>query len=356
MAYGVVSTITVTNGGGTTTFTPTSSPMPDFIYLDPSGGSVTLGGDLILTTSAHPAIGDSFFVAWGTYIDLNGNNVSIFGIPLLQWQLVNPGLMKFTSINATDYSYQYTPYDFAVSSVFDGDAIIPQTINLDKLEAGTSAQLIVCNGSGAPVYKTLSGDATISTGGALTIANSAITDAKVDAAAAIARTKLANGTADHVVINSGAGAFSSEAQLDPVRGGNGQDFSAATGFQTWSAGTASVGAISEVLNVQVSFESGETGDFKIKLPYACTVTELYGYATKVIAGTDNGTIVPKNNAGTTMTSGTLTFVAADPRGTAYTSTPSANNTFSAGEYLTLTTAKTTSGGKVLLSIKVTRLA
>ena len=55
-----------------------------------------------------------------------------------------------------------------------------------------------------------------------------------------------------------------------------------------------------------------------------------------------------------MTAGTITFTASDARGTAYTSSPSANNTFSAGELLTLTTAKTTAGGKVLVSIKVTR--
>lgn len=49
-----------------------------------------------------------------------------------------------------------------------------------------------------------------------------IVNANVDAAAAVARSKLASGTADHVVINSGTGAFSSEAQLGIPRGGTGQ--------------------------------------------------------------------------------------------------------------------------------------
>lgn len=48
-----------------------------------------------------------------------------------------------------------------------------------------------------------------------------IADANVDTSAAIARSKIASGTADHVVINSGAGALSSEAALSPVRGGTG---------------------------------------------------------------------------------------------------------------------------------------
>jgi hypothetical protein len=352
-----LSSQTVTNGGGTVTF-PVAQ-IPDFIQLNPSGGSVALGADYNLATSAHPPVGTSFIVSWGTYIDLNGNNVNIFGTPLVQWQLVNPGYMQFTSINATDYSYSYYPYDFATSSVFDGDAIIPQSIVLDKLEAGSSAQIIVCNGSGSPIYKTVSGDATISTTGYVTISAGAIDDSKVDAAAAIDRSKLANGTADHVVINSGAGAFSSEAQLATERGGTGQDTSADTGFATVSAGTWSVGAISEVITLLVSFEAAggttpSVGDFKIMMPYAGTVTQIYSYAVKAIAGTDNGTIVAKNNAGTTMTSGTITYTASDARGTAYSVTPSASNTFAAGDLLTFTTAKTTAGGLVQLSIMVTR--
>lgn len=48
-----------------------------------------------------------------------------------------------------------------------------------------------------------------------------IVNADINAAANIARTKLANGTADHVVINNGSGVLSSEAQLATSRGGTG---------------------------------------------------------------------------------------------------------------------------------------
>jgi len=115
----------------------------------------------------------------------------------------------------------------------------------------------------------------------------------------------------------------------------------------------------ELINLLVSFEAAggtvpSVGDFKIKMPYAGTVSEIYAYAVKAIAATDNGTIVAKDNAGTTMTSGTITYTASDARGTAYTVTPSANNTFVAGDILTFTTAKVTAGGLVQLSIKVIR--
>jgi hypothetical protein len=110
----------------------------------------------------------------------------------------------------------------------------------------------------------------------------------------------------------------------------------------------------DIIVVDVSFETGEQGDYKIKMPYSCTVNEIYARATKAIAATDAGTITPKNNGGTTMTSGVITFSASDAFGTAYTVTPSSNNTFAAGELMTLTPAKATAGGKVQLSIKVTK--
>lgn len=55
-----------------------------------------------------------------------------------------------------------------------------------------------------------------------------IEDADIKSGAAIARSKIASGTADHVVINSGAGVLSSEATLAKVRGGSGQDNSSLT--------------------------------------------------------------------------------------------------------------------------------
>lgn len=70
---------------------------------------------------------------------------------------------------------------------------------LSKLAIGSSGLVMVSNTS-APLWQK-------------------ITDAQVQDSAAISRTKLASGTADHVVINSAAGAVSSEAQLAVSRGG-----------------------------------------------------------------------------------------------------------------------------------------
>jgi hypothetical protein len=59
------------------------------------------------------------------------------------------------------------------------------------------------------------------------ITNGTIVDLDISATAAIARSKLANGTADHVLINDGSGVMSSEAQLAISRGGTGAGTAAA---------------------------------------------------------------------------------------------------------------------------------
>lgn len=68
--------------------------------------------------------------------------------------------------------------------------------------------------------------------------SSLVVNADIDAAAAIARTKVASGTANHVVINSGAGVLSSEAALSVVRGGTGLTSIGANGTILLSNGTS----------------------------------------------------------------------------------------------------------------------
>lgn len=340
--------ISVTSAGGTVTINPKEISS---IALIPDTTPLTLLADMVVSLSGSPANGLSLTAFIGAGIQNGGNKVTIGGVDITQEQLDQNTFIELSYIEGSWVNTTSFP---AILDSINGGVLIDETVSLDKLGKGTSAQTVVCDGSGNPQYVTVSGDATLSNAGAITIANSAITNAKVSAIAAISRSKLASGSASQVLVNDVSGVMSSEAQLSPVRGGLGTDASSSTGFVTFSGGTASIGAIYEVVTLLVSFESGYLGDFKIMMPYAGTVTEIYAYATKVIAGTDDGTITPKNNGGTTMTDGVLTFVAADPRGSAYSVTPSANNTFAAGDLLTFTTAKTTAGGVVQLSIMVTR--
>lgn len=110
----------------------------------------------------------------------------------------------------------------------------------------------------------------------------------------------------------------------------------------------------EVITIPVSFETGEQGNNVVVMPYSGTVKSIFAISTKAIAATDAATITPQNNTQTAMTAGTITFPASTAIDNAYTSTPTANNTFVAGDYLYFLTAKATAGGKALVSVKVER--
>ena len=80
-----------------------------------------------------------------------------------------------------------------------------------------------------------------------------IIDANIDSAAAIARSKIAVGAANHVIINDGTGALSSEASLAETRGGTAQT-TYTTGDILYSSATdtlskLSIGASGQVLTV-----------------------------------------------------------------------------------------------------------
>ena len=346
------SVITIGASGGTFTI-DTSIPalIPDVVYLRTSGSPVTLTNDVVIQLSDGIPANKEMSIIWDQAFTLDVYSFTIPGSGLDQDDLDHPKGVKYIG---TSYGYIrdfiFDPFNTSIK----GGLISDNTIGLAKLTEGSSAQLVICDSTGAPQYTDVTGDVTIDNAGVTSISSGVIVDADINASAAITRSKLASGTASHVIINNGSGVISSEAQLANSRGGTGLNSSSSTGFPKVSSGTWSVDSIAVDRDLNVSFEAGETGDFKIKMGFDGTLTDIYAFATKVIAGTDNGTIVPKNNAGTTMTSGTITFTASDARGTAYTSSPSANNTFVAGDVLTFTTAKTTSGGKVHLSLKFTR--
>jgi len=299
------------SGGGTFDYNPTSSLQ--VLYIGATNNPLTLFGDVVVNFTGTIASGTVVkCIIYGNPIALNGFSFTLNSVLLTQEQINKRGEFNFIYLDGI-WTYTYIKSTIEMTGV-----VVADEDNVTSFTAGS------------------------------------IVNADISGSAGITRTKIANGSASHVLINNGSGTMSSEAQLANSRGGTGLDTSGSTGFATVSSGTWSVATVASVTVLDVSFESGELGDFKIKMPYAGTLTEIYAYAYKAIAGTDNGTITPKNNAGTTMTSGTITFTASDARGTAYTSTPSANNTFVAGDLITFTTAKTTAGGKVMLSIKTTR--
>jgi len=104
--------------------------------------------------------------------------------------------------------------------------------------------------------------------------------------------------------------------------------------------------------VPMSFESDEQTTTKIYFPMKVTINKIRGIVMKKIAGDDNGTITCGNLTGASD-NGVITAEASDALNTEYSVSPTTNNIVLADGYYSLTSAKTTPGGKVLVSLEWT---
>lgn len=110
-----------------------------------------------------------------------------------------------------------------------------------------------------------------------------------------------------------------------------------------------------ITTVPLSFETNEQTTTRIYFPMKVTINKIRGIVMKAIAGTDNGTITCGNSTGASTT-GVITATASDALNTEYSVSPSTNNVVLADGYYYLTSAKSTAGGEVLVTLEWTRTA
>jgi hypothetical protein len=108
-----------------------------------------------------------------------------------------------------------------------------------------------------------------------------------------ARSAIALGTANHVVINSGTGALSSEAQLAASRGGTGQNFSASSGVIKVATGTFSA---STIVNADIDAAAGIVDT---KLATISTAGKVSDSATSATSSNTVNTIMKRDTSGNT---------------------------------------------------------
>jgi len=326
-------TLTILAAGVTTSFS--INDKVDVYDIKASGGAVTLVGDVIITSTGTPSVGSTFTMLIGGGFTLGSNTFSIFGVNLTADQCLYKQII-FCYYNGSTWDVYISSDDTDGSDDINGADIVDGTIVNSKIAASTIALGKLANlasrgytlrggingvlegfdaktagtflgGNGTDLaMQTMSGAATLNGAGVLTLSANAVATSNItDAAVSVAK--------------------------------------------------VSADLKAEVIVVPVSFETGEQAVYGVRMSYPGSITNVYCKATKAIAATDNGTITFKNNAGTTMTVTTpIEFTASDPINTAYSSAVTANNTFVDGDIFTITPAKTTAGGKVLVIVEILR--
>lgn len=223
--------------------------------------------------------------------------------------LNSSGFIEASSATATELGYLsgvtsaiQTQINARIPTLLSqGNILVGNASNAAQaLDAKTSGRILVGNGTTVQSVA-VSGDATLSGSGALTISANAITPAKVTA---------------------------------EMR--------------------------TEVITVPISWETNFTGNTtKIYIPYACSLTYIHASIVKTVAGTDNAFITLFDNSNTAMggaslVAGALTVPASTAAGTVVASTVTANNAFTAGQILQLKSDKATAGGSAVVTLVVVR--
>ena len=111
-----------------------------------------------------------------------------------------------------------------------------------------------------------------------------------------------------------------------------------------------IGGQKFVLVIPMSFDTGQQGAVKVPFSDEVKIQSIFSIVTKALAGTDAGTIQGASDVGN-FTAGLITHALSAAIGVNQTVSPTGTNTtILRGGHLLLTPAKTTAGGKAMVTI------
>jgi hypothetical protein len=296
-------------------------------------GTVTLSGNLNISPTGTPSKNAAIKILWEASVTLSGNSVVIFGETVPD-ELAATNFVAECVYDGAAWVVNILP-DFAGTGIIAGKLLAADSVSTAKilddavtnaklanitrgsvkvggasdaptdLDAKTSGNILVGDGTDIASVA-VSGDATLSSAGALTIANSAVTTAKIDAAAVTAAKLDSN---------------SNKAQI----------------------------------TIPISFEdASELGVLEFKMCFDCTVDAIHGTVTKPFVST--GTHIFKDDTGTVLTGSQIDMSSALTLGNIVSTTPTANNSFSAGDVIKIETSTSGAvGGKSVIVLCCTKV-
>jgi len=183
---------TATNANTLTTgrnFSITGDVTAPAISFNGSGNvalSSTLGTGVVNNTN----VGTSAAIAFSKLASLTSGNVLIGNASNVPTSVAVSGDATISNTGSLT---------IANSAITNTKVSASAAIDFSKLASLTSGNILVGNASNVPASVAVSGDATIANTGAVTIANNAITNAKVSTSAAIAFSKLGSLTTGQIV-------------------------------------------------------------------------------------------------------------------------------------------------------------
>lgn len=175
--------VEVDNTGGTITIDPADILVPEIVWLKPIGGSpITMSDNWSIAFTTDPDMGNETTFVWfaGDFdITTNSKTFQIQSQTITQTMLDANGAFTIKTVDDAGLNqFIYTPNINTAESI-DGTSIKEDTLPLNRLTGMTAAQVILADSGNTPTATTISGDITVDNAGVVTIANEAVTNAKM---------------------------------------------------------------------------------------------------------------------------------------------------------------------------------
>ena len=297
------------------TFPPTGLQLTKLSYI--FSGSATAPYTIVPTGSPDR---DTFVeIVWNANLTIGASALQIFGANIPNELIASKfiaeclydGAAWIVTVRPSFDEVGIVDSDRLAASSVTTAKIADDAITLAKVDAPGKGKIIYGDGLGVPKYltiqdaefiigdttlgatsQTISGDATVTKTGALTIASNAVTTAKI---------LDANVTPAKLSSSANKGQFAVQLEFD---------------------------------------NAAKIGVIKYQICSTCTIDGIYA-TVNLVPAIDTATIIAKNHGGVAMTGGQIDVTTALALGNIVSVTPTANNNFTAGEQLTLETSKTT---------------
>lgn len=173
--------IEVDSSGASLTINPANLLVPQIVWLTPLGGSpISFAAPWAIQFTTDPDMGNQTIFRWkGGDFDLNGQTFTIQGISITQEQLNTNGQLDIITVDTSGTNNIVYTANISDDESIPGTALVIDSVPLNRLTGMTSAQIVLADSSNVPTATTVSGDATIDDSGVVTIANEAVTNAKL---------------------------------------------------------------------------------------------------------------------------------------------------------------------------------
>lgn len=331
----LVKNFQVTSAGGTETV-----DVNDFFTDYLVTGTATLSSSYTIAPSGTPTRPFSTRIIFNTRLDLDGNDVVVFGKKLSSSQVLSGGIINIAYdaltpewvVNVVPIPASRATSGVDTSTYTTGDLIL-------NLNALTNKQVLLIDGSA-----TMSGDIGID-GVQFTPTTN------LDGDMFIVLYKATLSPATHSVTIFGASLTDDEIAIGDIMILAIWDGTSST-WLTQKITSKAFG-LNEIVTATVGFDTDEQGTVPIVIPYNFRLIG-YGYAvTQTMAGTDDATLAVDIN-GTLVTPPNLTIPMTSAVGFGNVAPVTAGNVGVAGDLINVTMSKTTPGGRVLFQMTLVR--